>query len=109
MISMKNRKRNIPRTCERSDIMKIKYFGNMKDDNGNIWENTRSAFIYFKDSEKCKFSAVYKALIHNGYKCTLRYLCDGANEFHFHVNDRDDFEDLKEIYMQVKSGKPSEC
>lgn len=86
--------------------MRIKYFGNFKDDNGDIRENTRVAVIYYKDSESDKFSEVFNALVKEGYRFSFATdNGDGLNEDWFEVMDRDDFENLKEIYLEVKKGE----
>ena len=83
--------------------MRIKYFGNMKDDNGNIRENTRIGVIYFKDSEEDKCAYICRELEEEGYKFTfIGDDGDGLNEYWFSVEDREDFDNLKDIYLESK-------
>ncbi len=86
--------------------MRIKYFGNMKDDNGHIRENTRIAVIYYKDSEIDKISKLYHVLKNEGYKFSFSTdNGDGLNEDWYSVIDKDEYEDLKDVYMQFKRGE----
>ena len=90
--------------------MRIKYRGNYIDDNGHIYDNTRIAVIIYSDKEIDIFSRVCSVLIDYGYKYVDTYdtyddYHDCFNETWFAVDDNDDFENLKEIYLEIKRDK----
>lgn len=89
--------------------MRIKYFGNMKDDNGHFREDTRIAVIYFKDSEEEKVNYIFHILKEEGYQlCNIGDDGDGLNEYWFSVEDKEDFDNFKSIYLEHKRCTPEQ-
>ena len=92
--------------------MRIKYCGNYIDDNGHVRDNTRIAVIIHSDKEIDIFSRVCSVLFGYGYKYVDTYYCnDCLNETWetwFAVKNKEDFDNFKEIYLDVKRNKKSE-
>lgn len=78
--------------------MTIKYSGTRACDN-----NTKTAIITYKNGkEDVKAEKVIEAIEDNGYSVEL-IDCDDTTEIYVSVWDRDEYEDVKNIYMDAKT------
>lgn len=75
--------------------MKIKYFGENRT-------CSRNAIITYKSNEINLADHIEKALKKEGYHVIFRSGDDDITEIIYSVEDKDDFDNLKEIYLEAK-------